>query len=343
MTRAPQALQAAGGTAAQGIGLADPARRAHLAMRLAPGLTSLVYPALVWLVSSVSAFALPLTLIPLLASVVCIVRIGPSNRHPGAATVALLGVTAPALYSFMGGWLDGHKFLPLFLLPFRADWLWALLWSMLIVLVAIERPRATAVPRKAKSSALAVAHGVSAAALTAFAIFHIGNHLTGLAGADAHIGVMDALRMVYRHPFVEPLLLCAVLFQVLSGIALLRRRVLTKNSFELAQTAAGAYLAVFFASHISAVMRARYLRDVDTNWIWLTSSNLLTEPWSARLVPYYFLAIVALGVHGACGLRSVLRKHDRARVATIAFTMVAAGSVIVSLAVMIGLIRASLR
>lgn len=175
MKRPLKSMLAAGGAAATGIEFAEHARRAHLATRLAPGLTSLVYPALVWLVTSVSAFALPLTLVPLLASVVCIVRIGPANRHPGAVTVALLGVAAPALYSLMGGWLDSQKLLPLLLLPFRADWVWGVLWITLIALVAIERPRDTAVPRKARSSALAVAHGVSAAALTAFAVFHIGN------------------------------------------------------------------------------------------------------------------------------------------------------------------------
>jgi hypothetical protein len=61
--------------------------------------------------------------------------------------------------------------------------------------------------------------------------------------------------------------------------------------------------AVSFASHVSAVVRARYLQHIDTNWIWLTADNLLTDPWSVRLVPYYFIAVVAPAVHGGCGLR----------------------------------------
>jgi hypothetical protein len=73
---------------------------------------------------------------------------------------------------------------------------------------------------------------------------------------------------------------------------------------------------LFLASHVSAVLRARYLHHVDTNWIWLTADNLLTDPWSVRLVPYYFLGVLALAVHGACGLRRVLLGHGQERIAS---------------------------
>ena len=72
------------------------------------------------------------------------------------------------------------------------------------------------------------------------------------------------------------------------------------------QRISGAYLAVFLMSHFSAVARARYLRHSDTNWTWLTSYNLLTDKWSARLTPYYRLGIVALSLHAACAVRFVL-------------------------------------
>lgn len=109
------------------------------------------------------------------------------------------------------------------------------------------------------------------------------------------------------------------------------------------QIAAGVYLAFFFASHLIAVFRARLLRNADTNWAWLTGSNLLTDARSARLTPYYFPAVIAAGVHVACDLRYVMLGHDvctrvadRVRYAPhrVAF---AASSVIVT-----GLIRASL-
>jgi hypothetical protein len=152
---------------------------------------------------------------------------------------------------------------------------------------------------------------------------------------------MHAFRLVYRRPIVEGLLATALLFQTVSGVVLLRRRLMTSNHFEMLQGAAGAYLLVFFVAHIRAVLRARYVRHIDTNWIWLTSSNLFTDEWSTRLVPYYFLGIVALGLHGACGLRSVLLKHGRDTAATTAFWTFAISSVIAALLVMTGLIIGS--
>ena len=86
---------------------------------------------------------------------------------------------------------------------------------------------------------------------------------------------------------------------------------------------------------------ARYLRHVDTNWVWLTADNLLTDPWSARLAPYYFLAVIALGVHGAAAIRYLMLNHGRpAASAQRAFYVVVAASAIVSTLIMTGLVRA---
>lgn len=111
---------------------------------------------------------------------------------------------------------------------------------------------------------------------------------------------------------------------------------------EILQNASGAYLVLFFASHVSAVLRARYLRHIDTNWIWLTADNLLTDPWSVRLAPYYFLGVLALAVHGACGLRWVLLERGRQRIANRVFiAMVGAGG-LAAFVVIIALVRGSL-
>ena len=92
-----------------------------------------------------------------------------------------------------------------------------------------------------------------------------------------------------------------------------------------AENASGACMMLFFTSHISAVLRARYLQGIDTNWTWLAADNLLTDSWS--VVPYYFLAVVALAVYGGCGLRWVLAEHGQNRVADRAFlTAVTAGA-----------------
>jgi hypothetical protein len=307
-----------------------------LFMRLLPGLTCLVYPALVWSISGLSAFTLPLTLIPLLASMAAIFRTSPLRSYPWAVAMAHLGVAAPALYNVMGAWLDFQK-----TFPFHGNTVWVVLWSALLVVVALERPVPQTSP-VASPSILRAAHGISAAAITLFALFHIANHLAGVAGGEAHLALMKAFRTVYRNAVVEGVLGVAVLFQFVSGIVLLRRRLMTSDRFEMLQGAAGAYLLMFFVSHLRAVLRARYVRHIDTNWIWLTSSNLLTDAWSARLVPYYFLGIVALGLHGACGLRFVLLQHRRESFAMIAFWVLTCGTVVVALLVMTGLVIGSL-
>ena len=103
------------------------------------------------------------------------------------------------------------------------------------------------------------------------------------------------------------------------------------------------YLAVFLMSHFSAVARARYLRHSDTNWTWLTSYNLLTDKWSARLTPYYFLGIVALSIHAACAVRFVLMAHGtKPSAANRIFGVLVGSGSIVAVAIMVGLVRGSI-
>ena len=308
-----------------------------LIVRLLPGLTCLIYPVLVWSISAWSPYMLPLTMIPPIVSMACIFRMSPQNRYPRAVAVAHLGVAAPALYNLIGAVLDFQEGI-----PFHGNAAWIVLWIGLLTLVAFEKPAPASSGHVHSQSRLKTAHGIAAAVVVLFALFHLTNHLAGLAGGEAHLALMKAFRTVYRSAIIEPLLGTAVVFQVLSGFVLLRRRLMTPDRFEMVQGAAGAYLLVFFVPHLRAVLRARYVRHIDTNWIWLTSSNLLTDEWSARLVPYYFLGILALGVHGACGLRYVLRQHGRDTAATAAFWTFSVASVVVALAIMTGLIAGSM-
>jgi succinate dehydrogenase/fumarate reductase cytochrome b subunit len=182
------------------------------------------------------------------------------------------------------------------------------LWAAAAIAVVVERPH-HAPPRVSPSRRLAMTHGLSATLITLFALVHLTNHLAGLNGGETHVAIMHALRKVYRHPLIEPVLLAAVAFQVASGTVLLWRKIARSTGWvDTLQTASGAYLMMFFLSHVSAALRARYLRGIDTNWAWASGRELLTDPWSARLAPYYFLAVIAFGVHAACGLRLGARR-----------------------------------
>jgi hypothetical protein len=137
-----------------------------------------------------------------------------------------------------------------------------------------------------------------------------------------------------------------LLFQIGSGLVLLWRKLgqPAPSWLDTLRAASGAYLALFLLSHLSAVFRARFLRHIDTNWIWLTSDNFLMSDWSARLVPYYFLSIVAFGLHVGCALHRVLLGHEvKETSANRAFSVIAwsagAGAVII----MTGLISASMK
>ena len=309
-----------------------------LRMRVAPALIGLLYPVLVWSVHALSPIALALTLLAPAVCLYMVFQLSKENRYGCATLAAHFGVGAPALYTFLGGWLDSQKWI-----PFRSNGVWVVIWCLLAVLTLIDRPKAIggASTRPAK---LAFAHGLSAAVITTFAMFHLTNHLAGALGGEAHMAVMRHLRYVYRQPAIEVVLGGCILFQVTSGGVLLFRRTRGPSMgwIEILQNASGVYLMLFFASHVSAVLRARYLQHLDTNWIWLTADNLLTDAWSVRLVPYYFLGVLAFAVHGACGLRWVLLQHGQQRIADRVFIATVTAGGLAALVIIVAMVLGSL-
>ncbi|MCW3465331.1 hypothetical protein [Chitinophaga nivalis] len=133
--------------------------------------------------------------------------------------------------------------------------------------------------------------------LCCFIGLHLFNHLMSLGGADTHIRVMQYLRLIYRNPLVETLLLLACGIQVLSGIRLVRRkRRMAHTGFEKLQMITGLYLAFFLLIHLSAVFTGRYFLHLDTN-IYFGAAALNSFPTLLFFVPYYGLAIMAVFGH----------------------------------------------
>lgn len=139
------------------------------------------------------------------------------------------------------------------------------------------------------------AHHVSALVLAVFIAVHLVNHLFSLAGPEKHIEIMNALRGVYRHPWVETVLLFATAFQIGTGLRLLFGRK-TRTTAEKIQVWSGLYLAFFLVVHVSAVLMGRYVEQLDTNFYYAAAGLNL---WPARLffIPYYLLAVAAIGLH----------------------------------------------
>ena len=182
---------------------------------------------------------------------------------------------------------------------------------------------------------LAVAHGVSACAIVLLFVGpHIGNHVSGFWSGSVHIEIMNVVRRVYRDDIVQPMLLALIGFQILSGTALVRRRMRMPSDFlGTVQTMCGVYIGVYFLAHMTAVFAARHA-DIDTNWTWLTRPNdsMLVSLSSLRLIAHYWVGPIAIVAHVACGLRMVLLQRDvsPAMANRLALALIAAGVVVSS-------------
>lgn len=316
------------------------------ALCAAAPIAALLYPALVWAGSQTSPAVLAMALgVPALA----LYAAHRLRAFPRSRRIAHLAVAVPPLFTLLGGWLDWQSAIPLTGLR-----VWIPLWCVLAIVAVLEPRGATASPVQGGDrpraderahlppSRIAVVHGVSAAALTLFVAAHLINQAAGLAGGDAHVAIMTELRTIYRHPVVEPVLLAIVAWQLATGVALLWRKLARPGDcYVTLQTATGAYLMVFLLSHLGAVLRARYLRGADTNWKWLAGNELLDDPWSVRLVPYYFLVVIAFAIHGGCGLRKVLLARGTSPAAGTWLVAACAGiATVISCAILAGLFRA---
>lgn len=192
---------------------------------------------------------------------------------------------------------------------------WIIFWALLTAIVLL-RPGPPSKPLGMNPAAhrwLAFCHGISAAViLLLFVLPHIVNHLAGFWSGAAHIELMKAMRHVYRDDIVQPVLLALIGFQILSGAALLRRRLTMPSDFlGTLQTMCGSYIGVYFLAHMTAVFAARYA-GTDTNWTWLTNNDtsMLVSLSSLRLIAHYWVGPIAIAAHLACGLRMVLLQRE---------------------------------
>ena len=140
-------------------------------------------------------------------------------------------------------------------------------------------------------------HYVSGIVLCAFIGMHLFNHFYGILGADAHISMMAFLRMLYRNFVAETILLAACGAQIVTGLALVRRRDRAdKGKFYRLQIWSGLYLSLFLMIHLGAVLAGRWVLHLDTNF-YFAAAGLNTFPFLLLFIPYYGLAILAITAH----------------------------------------------
>ncbi|MEM1124615.1 MAG: DUF4405 domain-containing protein [Bacteroidota bacterium] len=133
-----------------------------------------------------------------------------------------------------------------------------------------------------------------------FAVAHLLNHTTAWFGIETHQQVLAAFRRLYRVPIIEVVLIGSFLFQIVSGLRLSYAlwKNPTKTTFENIQLASGMLFALFLLQHISATLGQRLLLGVDTNF-YFAAAVVLEKPLLYYFIPYYFVGIVAFGVHVA--------------------------------------------
>ena len=226
-------------------------------------------------------------------------RIQDAAARPAVVVEAIAATVTPPFFAIFGVILAAAGWL-----PYRTYF-----WLAVVALVAIiSRAATSSVARP--NLVLRRVHAVTAVPLAMFLIAHVANHLAAVDSLDAHVRVQNALRLIYRSGVVEPVLVIAAVSQVVTGALLAwRSRGFRFTRLRGLQFLSGAYLSMFFFSHLNAVfVFGRYLQGADTTFAWATGGRggLLEAPASAQLLPYYFLSVVAFFVHIACAGRRVV-------------------------------------
>jgi hypothetical protein len=224
---------------------------------------------------------------------------------PGARRLAYASVAAPTLYVFLG------VVQALVHSPVPDEIVWCVIWLAIAIGSQLaQKPIVATVPAVGRWR---VVHGLTAAILVLYVLFHVTNHLFGLVGSDAHAAVMKIGRVVYRSRLGEPLLVAAMLFQVGTGLYLAWRWSAAPQGFHRTfQVASGAYLSLYIVGHMNSVfVYARSFLGIPTGWDFAIGAptGLIHDAWNIRLLPHYALGVFFVLSHIASGLRVVLIAH----------------------------------
>jgi succinate dehydrogenase/fumarate reductase cytochrome b subunit len=176
-----------------------------------------------------------------------------------------------------------------------------------------------------RATRIHTAHRFAGMTLAVFIAMHLTNHLCALFSIEQHLAIMDMLRLVYRNPLGEVILLGAVLVQVPSGILLVKRKGWRGLPLaEWAQVASGGYLAFFLVAHVFAVMMGRYFFHLDTNFYY--ASAVLFSPLWLYYVVYYGLSVIAVFTHiGSIHYQKMLLRTSSERAQIQAMMIVGVG------------------
>ena len=143
-------------------------------------------------------------------------------------------------------------------------------------------------------------HRITGIIISVFATAHLFNHAMAWYGIETHREIMEAMRKIYRQPIVETFLLLCFGFQVYSGIkqAQKARKNASLPLLDRLQIYSGLVFAFFITQHIIAVITQRLYLHLESDF-YFAARVVLETPLKFYFVPYYFLGIMALGIHVA--------------------------------------------
>lgn len=231
-----------------------------------------------------------------------------STYKPSMRRLAYLSVTAPTLYVFLGVVNYMVKS------AYPDELIWGIGWALIAAWAWFARSRApeNAEPHVARGR---VAHGIVAAIVAIYVLFHIFNHLFLLEGPQAHTAMMHLGETAYRAPAVESILVVLLLFMCCSGAYLAWRwsAADTRHDFfRTFQIASGVFIMVYLIGHMDSVfIYARLYLGIQTDWKFAVGApdGMIHNAWNIRLLPHYALGVFFVLAHMLAGLRGILIKH----------------------------------
>ena len=211
--------------------------------------------------------------------------------------------------------------------PARTTWL--VFFGLLLAVSAgrcLRGPTTLALPAVALPPRPVVKiHRVAAALLVAFAGLHFASHVSAVFSLALNARVVDAVRIVYKQPPLEVLLLLALPIQICTGLWLFwARRDRALDRWDRLQLASGLYLAVFLAAHATAT--AILFRNINFRAASGGAPGLFGDP---SFLAYYVLGPLAVFAHVACGARHLMLRHlGRLRAGRLAAGLLGLGAAI---------------
>jgi len=162
-------------------------------------------------------------------------------------------------------------------------------------------------------------HRLSGFVVLSFLMLHLSHHLSGIFGVEFYNGLQKKLRLIYRNPLVEPLIIGAVITQLSVGVvlwvkSLMRQR--PRGFWPWVQIISGSLIFFTVGEHLIALYFARIDQGLDTTFYW-PLSVMDGPPFIYYFAPYYFLMVASVFAHAGAGLRYILMDRGREKLANL--------------------------